>query len=149
MIMKKKKTRPAKVKHLIAGGGVLYRESNSEPIVLLIYRNGTWDLPKGKLEDGEDIKNCAVRELSEELGIQEPTIKSSLGTTYHEYEMDGNKYGKTTHWYSMKETGVSEMEPQREEGITSLEWMELGEAIEKVGFENLKTVLRKFAASIE
>lgn len=146
--MQQRKIRTTKVKHLVAGGGVLYRDSGSKPLVLLIYRNGTWDLPKGKLEDGEDVKTCAVREVSEELGIPEPAIKSSLGTTYHEYEMDGNRYGKTTYWYSMKEAGVFEMEPQREEGITRLEWTELSDALEKVGYDNLKTVLKKFAASI-
>ncbi|MDX1591867.1 MAG: NUDIX domain-containing protein [Balneolaceae bacterium] len=138
------------MKQLIAGGGVLYRETDSEPLVLLIYRNDTWDLPKGKLEDGEDVRECAVREVSEELGISEPIIRSSLGTTYHEYEMDGTGYGKTTYWYSMIESRKpQEMKPQREEGISRLEWTPISIAIDRVGFDNLKTVLRQFSGEAE
>lgn len=134
--------------HLTAAGGVLYRITGKEPVVLLIYRNGVWDLPKGKAEEGEDVKACAVREVSEEVGIPEPDIESFLCTTYHEYDMDGQSYGKTTHWYSMKESEVSVMKPQRDEGITDLEWTRLKEAIQKTGFENLKAVLIAFAGEI-
>jgi len=136
------------VTQLTAGGGVLYRTTENGPLVLLIFRNGVWDLPKGKAEEGENVKECAVREVSEELSIPEPAIESFLCTTYHEYDMDGKRYGKTTHWYSMKESVESLMKPQREEGITGLEWTGLYKAIQKTGFENLKTVLITFAGKV-
>ena len=71
-----------------AAGGVLFNivEGLDEPKVLLIYRNGFWDIPKGKLEKGESIPQCAVREVAEETGSELPLIISDLGTTYHEYE---------------------------------------------------------------
>lgn len=149
MIRKVQTMKRADVDHLTAGGGVLYRIKGNEPLVLLIFRNGLWDLPKGKAEDGEDVKACAVREVSEEVGIPEPDIESFLCTTYHEYDMEGRRFGKTTHWYSMKESEESQMKPQREEGITELEWARLNDAIQKTGFENLKTVLIAFAEGID
>lgn len=134
--------------HLTAGGGVLYRMTGKQPYVLLIFRNGVWDLPKGKVEEGEEVEECAVREVSEEVGIPAPVIESFLCTTYHEYNMEGTGYGKTTHWYRMKESEESDMKPQREEGITGIEWARLNEAIQKTGFENLKMVLVTFAGEI-
>jgi 8-oxo-dGTP pyrophosphatase MutT (NUDIX family) len=49
-----------------AGGGIVVNEQNE---VLLIYRRGKWDLPKGKLDDGETIEECALREVKEETGL--------------------------------------------------------------------------------
>lgn len=133
------------MEHITAGGGVLFRNTNSETEVLLIYRNGTWDLPKGKTEPGESFQESAKREVSEELGIPEPVIKEFLCTTYHEYELKGRKIGKTTYWYSMTESAHAEMNPQGEEGITDLKWTGMSRAIDMVGFDNLKKVLYKFS----
>jgi 8-oxo-dGTP diphosphatase len=34
------------------------------------YGEGTWALPGGHLEQGESIRECVIRELKEELGIE-------------------------------------------------------------------------------
>ena len=101
------------LKQIRAGGGVLYRYNNSEMEVLLIKRNGVWDLPKGKLEEGEEIDQCAVREVAEEVGIGLPDIDQYLCNTYHEYEESGELVGKTTVWYSMIHKPHVEMIPQK------------------------------------
>lgn len=136
------------MKQIQAGGGVLYRIRESVPEVLLIKRNGIWDLPKGKLEENESIEQCSVREVAEEVGAVQPCIAAYLTTTYHEYMLDDLLIGKSTEWYSMIlpdiESG-STLFPQNEEGISQLEWVPLDKAIRRVGFENLKTVLKKFA----
>ena len=112
----------------------------------MIFRNGKWDLPKGKLEDGETVEMCAVREVAEEVGSQLPSIVTGLGTTYHEYMDKGERIGKTTHWYSMIFTkGEQSFIPQKEEGIEKVEWMILSKAIDAAGFENLKKILKKFS----
>lgn len=129
----------------IAAGGVVYRIGTSGNYeVLLIFRNGVWDLPKGKLEKGESIPMCAAREVSEEVGAPIPHILSDLGTTYHEYDEKKKRIGKTTWWYSMVLPACDELKPQEQEGITRLEWADAQEAIDKVGYENLRKVLRKF-----
>jgi 8-oxo-dGTP pyrophosphatase MutT (NUDIX family) len=137
-----------KIKLVAAAGGIVWRygEDLSEPEVLMIFRNGYWDLPKGKLEKNETIEMCAVREVSEEVGSSIPTIINKIGTSYHEYDEKGKKKtrGKTTHWYSMIFTKQEELLPEKEEGIEDVKWVPLSEAIEKAGFENLKEVLRSF-----
>ena len=133
-------------KPIIAAGGVLYqiKPESDYPLVLLIYRNGLWDLPKGKLEKGESIPMCAAREVAEETGSELPVIISSLGTTYHEYNEKKKHYGKTTYWYAMIYPRPQHLQPQRSEGIEKMEWVTLSKAKEIVGFDNLKEVLNQF-----
>ncbi|MDR8392077.1 NUDIX domain-containing protein [Aliifodinibius sp. S!AR15-10] len=127
-----------------AAGGVLYKVENDSILVLLIYRRGVWDLPKGKLEGEESIKECAQREVSEEVGCRLPEIRQKLITTYHEYEEAEEYIGKTTHWYAMEAGKEEDLEPETEEDITKLAWFPLEEAIEKVGYQNLREVLGSF-----
>jgi 8-oxo-dGTP pyrophosphatase MutT (NUDIX family) len=135
------KNKPVSIK---AAGGVLYRVIEGEWYVLLIYRNGVWDLPKGKHEGSEKIRETAAREVSEETGTNLPEKLSYLCDTYHEYREGEKLIGKETVWYSMAESEERELKPQTEEGITRVEWVPLGEAQKRVGYENLKTVLNAF-----
>ena len=74
-------------KHILidAAGGFV---QNSERQLLMIFRNGKWDLPKGKLETDEDIKDCAKREVEEECGVNNLRIVSQLQNTYHTYDIN-------------------------------------------------------------
>src|ERR1051326_1914183 len=49
-----------------AAGGLVKNDFNK---VLMILRKGKWDLPKGKLDPGETLEHCAVREVKEETGL--------------------------------------------------------------------------------
>lgn len=135
-----------KIKPIDAAGGVVFRvNENDSTEVLLIYRNSIWDIPKGKKEKGESNKECARREVMEEVNASElPEIRDTLVTTFHTYKTKKKEYHKTTYWYSMEFKTEQEFKPQIEEGITKVEWVELSEAITKVGFSNLKEVLIDF-----
>lgn len=103
-----------------AAGGIV-RNSSGE--FLMIERNGVWDLPKGKLDGNETPEETALREVSEECGIQELTIKSVLGSTFHTYLRNERKYLKETHWFEMAYHGNGIPTPQTIEGITRTEWV--------------------------
>lgn len=104
-----------------AGGGVV---SNDDGMYLVIYRNGYWDLPKGKREPGESIEDTAVREVCEECGIEIPELGEYVCTTHHTYKMEGRFVLKHTYWYRMHLRGdYSKVKPQREEGITQIRWV--------------------------
>lgn len=103
-----------------AGGGLVVSPRGE---VLMIYRNGRWDLPKGKLEPGEEIAECAVREVEEECGISNLKLGKLLTRTYHLYELNGRWILKRTTWYAMKHDGDGELVPQVEEGITDIRWI--------------------------
>ena len=127
----------------IAAGGVVFNAKAGT--MLLIKRNGVWDLPKGKLETGETIPECAVREVEEETGLKGLKIISDLCETYHEYSEGSKQIGKTTYWFLMNGETVTKQKltPQREEGITELKWVELSAGRELLGYENLKAVVDK------
>jgi 8-oxo-dGTP pyrophosphatase MutT (NUDIX family) len=103
-----------------AGGGLV---SNDKDEYLFIYRRDKWDLPKGKLDPGETIEQCAVREVREETGLKEVELQSPLLVTWHTYDEAGKHFLKESHWYTMRVTGSPDMKPQAEEQITELKWI--------------------------
>lgn len=131
-----------------AAGGVVFRKPDNKDVeVLLIFRRGVWDLPKGKIEDGESVKDCARREVAEEVGLENrPEVLNELSSTYHEYQREGINYAKTTHWFMMTVAGTPELSPQKTEGIELVEWTPLTEAQQKVGYQNIQQVLNEFKA---
>jgi len=109
-----------KYKIVQAAGGLVINNKNQ---VLFIFRNGFWDLPKGKVEDEEAIEVAAIREVEEECGIRKPALISKLLVTYHTYDTYGENCIKPTHWYLMQYDGDEELLPQEEEGITNVQWV--------------------------
>ena len=105
-----------KIKVISAAGGLVL---NDKKEVLFIYRNGIWDLPKGRIEKGEFIETAAIREVEEECGIFNLSIVKKLITTYHIYYQNGIKL-KETHWFLMTSDYKKELKPQLEEGITEV-----------------------------
>ena len=107
-----------------AAGGLIMNESNE---ILMIFRRGKWDLPKGKLDKGEKLEECAVREVREETGLQKIQLQSPLLITYHTYH-EGTKFIlKESHWYTMLATGNEQLVPQREEDIHEIKWAKQNE----------------------
>ncbi|MCH8495589.1 MAG: NUDIX domain-containing protein [Balneolales bacterium] len=115
----------------------------SELEVLLIKRNGFWDIPKGKREHGESLPMCAAREVAEETGIEIPSIVELLTSTQHAYEQNAESILKTTWWFVMITKSV-DFKPQLEEGIEEISWVKLPKALELVEFDNLREVLHTF-----
>lgn len=108
-------------KKVLAAGGLVTR--NSDKAVLMIFRNGKWDIPKGKLEENEKLEECALREVEEECGIKNIKLNKPLSPTWHMYEMNGETVLKETHWYEMSWDEGGQLKPQKEEGIEKVEWM--------------------------
>lgn len=107
---------------IIAAGGLVQNEAGE---LLMIHRRGKWDLPKGKLDEGEDIRTCAVREVSEETGLKDVQLGNLIGVGYHEYFDTYLQQDviKETHWFAMKVSGYQEPVPQLEEDITETRWV--------------------------
>lgn len=102
-----------------AGGLVQSAKGN----YLFIFRNKRWDLPKGKVEKAEKMKEAARREVEEECGVKIYTNDEKLCKTYHVYTMGSKVVLKKTNWYSMTVKGEPKLIPQKEEGITKASWL--------------------------
>lgn len=116
----KLKTRFFKHFQLILAAGGLVKNKNEE--ILMIFRREKWDLPKGKLDEGETLENCAKREVEEETGLQNLQIIKPVKITYHTYVQFGKHNLKETHWYLMKAKGDEQLIPQVEEEISEIIW---------------------------
>ncbi len=103
-----------------AGGGVVENEHGD---ILMIYRRGKWDLPKGKRDDGEDIAECAIREVTEETGLQQLHLIEKICDTYHIYSQNKQNLLKCTSWYRMKGSSLEQPQPQAEENILEAKWI--------------------------
>ncbi len=106
---------------LVKTGGGLVKNKHGE--ILLIFRRGKWDLPKGKLDDGETLLECAVREVREETGLKKLETGDEIKTTYHTYVDFGKHILKESHWYNMLSKEKEEVTPQVEEDITEIRWV--------------------------
>jgi ADP-ribose pyrophosphatase YjhB (NUDIX family) len=119
-----------------ASGGLVECEKD----FLWILRNGIWDLPKGKLEKGEDFKTAGIREVQEECGLDKNlSIIHLLHISFHTYAQNSTHFLKRTHWYKMKYFGNKKLTPQIEEGIEDVKWL---------NFENSALKTKKSFGSI-
>ncbi|MBN1413494.1 MAG: NUDIX domain-containing protein [Bacteroidales bacterium] len=103
-----------------AAGGVI---KNRKGQLLVIYRRGKWDLPKGKLDAGESFEQAALREVEEECGIQDLTLVCRLLSTYHSYLLDNQPILKKTIWFEIIYSGSKDPVPQKKEDITEIRWI--------------------------
>lgn len=131
-------------KFIRAAGGIVEFENK----YLFIHRLGKWDLPKGKMDEGEKPKITALREIEEECGLQGHYVVQKVCNTYHTYKLNGEAILKKTYWYYLKVDGLdsSAMKPQTEEGITDLKWLPIEDfhLVRKNTFESIQIVLDEF-----
>lgn len=122
-----------------AAGGVVLQADH----LLVIKRQGVYDLPKGHQENGETIEMCAVREVEEECGLQEVKITSHLTDTLHIYYRNENWHLKKTFWYAMSCPPHPALTPQTEEDIEEVFWLPLNE-IERIKANTYPSLLDVF-----
>lgn len=108
----------SRVNQINAAGGLIV---NPRGEYLMIYRNGFWDLPKGKQEENENIALTAKREVLEEVGI-ECVPENLICITHHTYRLNNRLSMKNTYWYMMHSKEGEEPTPQVEEGIEECRW---------------------------
>jgi 8-oxo-dGTP pyrophosphatase MutT (NUDIX family) len=101
-----------------AAGGIVTKNNQ----VLFMKRLGKWDLPKGKIDDGEEKREAALREVEEECGVHAEIVQK-IGNTWHTYMQNKTNILKKTTWYEMVCLDDSNMKPQKSEDISKLKWV--------------------------
>jgi ADP-ribose pyrophosphatase YjhB (NUDIX family) len=128
---------------ITAAGGLAINEKGE---MLFIFRRGKWDLPKGKLDKGESLRQCAVREVEEETGLKNILLKELITTTYHTYDENGKHILKESYWYEMHASGAQKLIPQTIEDIREAKWVKKKDiaGLMKSTFPSIKDVLLNY-----
>ncbi|HSU27932.1 MAG TPA: NUDIX domain-containing protein [Chitinophagaceae bacterium] len=132
-----------KFKLVIAAGGLVLNEKEE---ILLIFRRGFWDLPKGKMEKKEKPEDCAIREVKEETGLANVKLVKPLTVTWHTYHEGSHFILKESRWYTMKAAGNQVLYPQTAEDIHEVKWVPPGnipEYFDKV-YPSVRDVLQVY-----
>jgi 8-oxo-dGTP pyrophosphatase MutT (NUDIX family) len=132
-----------------SAGGVVFRMTPgpdggvARPLFLLIrdsYRN--WGFPKGHVEPGERPDVAALREVAEETGLRDISLRGAVETIDWYFRFRGRLIHKVCHFFLM-ETDRAETSPQRTEGITACRWAGYDEARDVIAYANARNVLRR------
>jgi 8-oxo-dGTP pyrophosphatase MutT (NUDIX family) len=132
----------ARAQRETSAGGVVFRREDGGHVFLLIrdsYAN--WGFPKGHLEPGERAEDAALREVREETGLADLSLRGMIEPIDWYFRFRGRLIHKVCHFFLMETTQV-ETAPQRAEGITACQWFAFPEASDAISYVNARQVLR-------
>ncbi len=123
------------------GGVVIFRGK-----ILVLYKNYRnkyegWVLPKGTVEEGEEYKETALREVKEESGAVGRIVKY-VGKSSYTFNTSSDIVEKDVHWYLMT-TDSYYSKPQKEEYFVDSGFYKFHEAYHLLKFSNEKAILEK------
>ncbi len=105
----------------VAAGGWTFNDTNS---LLMIKRNNIWDIPKGHIEKGETLEECAIREVEEETNVKNLKINNKIGISRHLISKKNGYILKLSHWFLMTSNYSGKLKPQKSEDITKAKWID-------------------------
>lgn len=123
------------------GGVVIFRGK-----ILVLYKNiknryEGWVLPKGTVEEGEEYKDTALREVFEESGVKATVIKY-IDKSNYTFNIGNETVNKDVHWYLMTANSYY-CKPQHEEYFEYAGYYKYCEAYHLLKFQNEKQILEK------
>jgi 8-oxo-dGTP pyrophosphatase MutT (NUDIX family) len=136
------------VENAVSAGGVVFRRSERGIDIVICGRDsdGIWGLPKGTPDAGESLEETAVREVTEETGL-EVRIVDKVGVVEYWFARDGVRYHKWVHHYLMEAGGGSTEEHDHE--YDRVEWHPVEAAVKTLSFKNEVEIVEKARQMIE
>lgn len=136
-----RRTRRGARQETSAGGVVYHGESETRQFLVIRDPYGHWGLPKGHVEGEETLEQAAVREVTEETGLERLRIQESLPRIDWYFRAHGRLIHKYCHFFLMLALDDATT-PRVEEGISACEWLSFGDALSRISYENTRGVLR-------
>lgn len=128
------------IRREISAGGVVAREERGIWLVVLLKtthkRGEVWVLPKGHIEPGssETAAHAAKREVQEEAGIKDLSVKEQLGVTRFSFQAESALVQKTVHYFLMT-TQQIQLTPQKEEDLIDATWQPFDKAVQMLAYD--------------
>ncbi len=100
--------RPEGVRDRTSAGGIVVRRDENGCVLLAIVREAdfaSYVLPKGGVDDGENYEQAARREIHEEAGFTDLTLRADLGSRSR--LSHNRKFWLTTHYFLFETTEIT------------------------------------------
>jgi len=138
----------SRVENAVSAGGVVVGRGEHGLEVVICGRNsdGVWGLPKGTPNPGETMEETALREVSEETGL-EVRITDKLGVVEYWFAREGVRYHKWVHHFLMEATGGDTSLHDSE--YDRVEWRPVEDALKTLTFRNERDMVIKAREMME
>lgn len=127
------------VVHETTSGGVVFRhneKTGAMEILLIKDAKNRWTIPKGHVEEGEEPKDTAEREIREETGLQEMKVMQWLGKVNFRYRRNHTLVLMTMHIYLVQGLGkTNRLHP--EDWLSDIQWLPAAEAVDAIAYEDI------------
>ena len=131
-----------------SAGGVVVRSVAGRWHALLIRDPyGKWSLPKGHIEGGESLRECAAREVEEETGIRPETVGPRIDTVDWTFRKGDRTIHKFCTFFLMRSRN-GEAVPQLDEGITACAWLPVRDAASRIRYPDTRKVVERAGEKI-
>ena len=131
----------------VSAGGIVYRHGPGGLEIVVCGRDGdgVWGLPKGTPAPGESLEQTALREVTEETGLQVRIVRK-VGVVEYWFSREGVRYHKWVHHYLMEAIGGNTEDHDVE--YDRVEWLPVEGALTTLTFKNEIDMVTKARAVI-
>ncbi len=138
----------SRVETAVSAGGIVFRLGDEGIEIVICGRigDGVWGLPKGTPHDGESLEETAIREVSEETGLEVQSAEK-VGVVEYWFARTGVRYHKWVHHYLFQATGGDTDSHDLE--YDRVEWRPIENALRTLTFKNESDMVEKAREIIE
>jgi len=125
-----------------SAGAILFRDTRGKREYLLLKsRPGDWEFPKGGVEGEEELQQTAIREITEESGIEDFRLLDGFRREYdYIFQANGNTIHKTVHLFVAKSFETS---ADLSHEHSDHQWRDYEQAINTITQDGPRDVLRE------